>query len=397
MQRRHFLKMTAAGAVYWPLSTCLASLAQAAVPADVPAAMRAQEALGRHADSLATPAGWRRFEVTTQVSLLEDLGGRSARVWLPLPLASAHEYQQLLSLEVASNGQWRLGQDAHYQAGMLNVDWPAQLKQTPQLSVVSQLLTRDRATLPGAAPATLAQPELTAAERALWLSATELLPTDGIVLETARRIVQPLPAGADEAMRARAIYDWVVEHTFRDPQTQGCGLGDVRYMLENQALGGKCADINAVFVALARAAGIPARDVYGIRLAPSRQGHRSLGARNSDISRAQHCRAEFHLAGQGWIPVDPADVRKLMLEEEPQGLALEDAHVRELREFLFGHWEMNWMAYNHAHDLVLPGSSLGAAGRVGFLMYPQGETAQGRLDPLDPEHFRYSIQVRELT
>jgi len=159
MQRRHFLKMTAAGAVYWPLSTCLASLAQAAVPADVPAAMRAQEALGRHADSLATPAGWRRFEVTTQVSLLEDLGGRSARVWLPLPLASAHEYQQLLSLEVASNGQWRLSQDAHYQAGMLNVDWPAQLKQTPQLSVVSQLLTRDRATLPGAAPATLAQPE----------------------------------------------------------------------------------------------------------------------------------------------------------------------------------------------------------------------------------------------
>ena len=57
---------------------------------------------------------------------------------------------------------------------------------------------------------------------------------------------------------------------------------------------------------------------------------------------------------------------------------------------------MNWMAYNYAHDLVLPGSALGAKGKVGFLMYPHGETADGRLDPLDPANFKYSIAAREL-
>ncbi|WP_231968636.1 transglutaminase domain-containing protein [Polynucleobacter necessarius] len=48
-------------------------------------------------------------------------------------------------------------------------------------------------------------------------------------------------------------------------------------MLETNNLGGKCADINAVFVALARSAGIPARDVYGIRIADSARGYKSLG------------------------------------------------------------------------------------------------------------------------
>lgn len=51
--------------------------------------------------------------------------------------------------------------------------------------------------------------------------------------------------------------------------TKGCGLGDIRGMLEMKNLSGKCADLNALFVGLARAAGLPARDLYGLRVAPS--------------------------------------------------------------------------------------------------------------------------------
>jgi hypothetical protein len=54
---------------------------------------------------------------------------------------------------------------------------------------------------------------------------------------------------------------------------------------------------------------------------------------------------------------------------------------------------MNWIAYNFGHDVALPGAAHGA---VGFLMYPQGETANGRLDPLDPDAFRYEITAREV-
>jgi len=31
--------------------------------------------------------------------------------------------------------------------------------------------------------------------------------------------------------------------------------------------------------------------------------------------------------------------------------------VKKARARLFGSWEMNWMAYNFAHDVALPGSS----------------------------------------
>jgi hypothetical protein len=68
--------------------------------------------------------------------------------------------------------------------------------------------------------------------------------------------------------------------------------------------------------------------------------------------------------------------------------------VKAARARLFGSWEMNWMAYNFAHDVALPGSS-GAP--LGFFMYPVAETAGGhRLDSLDFENFKYRITAREM-
>lgn len=44
------------------------------------------------------------------------------------------------------------------------------------------------------------------------------------------------------------------------------------------------------------------------------------------------------------------------------------------------------MAYNFAHDVTLPGSECSA---IGFFMYPQAETAEGRLDSLDADKFKF--------
>jgi hypothetical protein len=92
--------------------------------------------------------------------------------------------------------------------------------------------------------------------------------------------------------------------------------------------------------------------------------------------------------------VDPADVRKVALEEPPGNRPLEDEMVQRARARLFGSWEMNWMAYNFAHDVALPGST-GAP--LSFFMYPLAETADGSLDSLDPDNFKYEISSRELT
>ena len=219
---------------------------------------------------------------------------------------------------------------------------------------------------------------------------SRLIRTDGVVATTSKEIVAGKKSDVD---KARAIYEWIVDHTFRDPKVKGCGVGDITTMLETGYLGGKCADLNALYVGLARAAGLPARDVYGIRCATSKE-FKSLG-RAEDVTGAQHCRAEVYLTGYGWTPVDPADVRKVVLEENAPSdpLPLDDPKVRHAREKLFGAWEMNWLPYNYAHDVQLPNSN---GPILGFFMYPQAETADGRKDSLDPKKFTYTIKAKEI-
>jgi hypothetical protein len=86
-------------------------------------------------------------------------------------------------------------------------------------------------------------------------------------------------------------------------------------------------------------------------------------------------------------------MRKVVLEEPPAGRALEDAVVQKARRKLFGAWEMNYLAYNSAHDLTLPGA---AGGSLPFLMYPQCETAGQPKDSLEPAAFKYEIAAREI-
>jgi transglutaminase-like putative cysteine protease len=325
---------------------------------------------------------WRTFEVTTEVEVLKPEG--VTRVWVPTPLTEDTPYQKLLgNAWKADAAQVVLHTDPKYRAGILVATWPA--SQKPLLAVTSLFATRDIA-VDFAAPARLPAGEPDSLQK--YLEPTELLPTDGIVKQTADEIVR---GARSDLEKARALYEWIVDNTFRDPKTRGCGLGDIKFMLESKNLSGKCADLNALFVGLARAAGIPARDVYGIRVADSALGYKSLG-KSGDITKAQHCRAEVHLSGYGWVPVDPADVRKVVLEEGG-GKPLQDPMVIAARRRLFGAWEMNWLAYNTAHDLLLPGTT---RGRIPFFMYPQGETAEGRIDCLDPEHFTYRITTREL-
>ncbi len=317
--------------------------------------------------------GWRRFELTTEI----DLSAQTTPVDLWLPLAGGVGADQHgLARRLDTNGHAQTVRDARYKERLLKVRWEAPGPR--KLTLVETLATRDRA--PDKA-------QLSAADQKFWTSPVASLPTDGIVGETAARIT----AGQTEPRaRLRAIYDWVVDNTFRDAATRGCGIGGIESMLKTGFMGGKCADINGLMVGLSRAAGIPARDAYGIRVGPSRLV-KQLGA-SGDVTHAQHCRAEMYLAGEGWFPVDPADVRKVVLEAK---LPVDSPEVRLQRERLFGSWEMNWVAYNHATDIALPGAPRPLGEH--FLMYPCAMTASGELDQLSPDTFRYRITSKELT
>jgi len=328
---------------------------------------------------------WRTFEVTTRVEILFPEG--ATRVWLPVPSVNA-VYQKTIDNAWSGNASTaRIEHDGRYGAGLFYAEWtPAE--KNPVIELYSRFATRDHAVDLSSVP--LPTLRLSAEEHAFYTEGTEHMPIDGIVKETAQKITK---GAKTDYQKAKAIYEWIVDNTFRDPKTRGCGVGDIKTMLETGNLGGKCADINALYVGLARAAGLPARDVYGVRVAKSQFGYRSLGAGTANITRAQHCRAEVYLGGFGWVPVDPADVRKVALEEPPANLPILDPKVVAARKTLFGAWEMNWLAYNVAHDIALPGAR---GPMLEFLMYPQAETAAGRLDCLDPETFKYTIFAKEL-
>lgn len=346
MNRRHFLSMN------------LASAAVISLP------LRA-----------ATP-DWRSFELHYDIELV-GLSG-PANVWLPVP-QTLGDFQRVQSSVFQSNAdQSRVYRNPADGTPWFHARWndgasPRVVNGTVRVSTQDRYvgLQESREPLPH--------------EVRRYLQASASMPTDGIVAQRAAEITRGAKGPLE---KSHAIYQWIVDNTFRDPKVKGCGRGDIRFMLESGDLGGKCADLNSLFVGLARASGVAAREVYGIRTADSMQ-FQSLG-KSGDISKAQHCRAEFYLPGSGWVPVDPADVRKAVLEEK---LTLDDPRIAALRKRLFGYWEMNWVGFNRARDFV-PHPPTREPLR--FFMYPYAETASGVDDGLDPPNFRYRIQSREI-
>ena len=329
------------------------------------------------------PGTWRTFEVTTKIEIAAPQG--ATRVWLPVPSVNT-AWQQSLESSYTSNGAATVVADGRYGARMLYAEFaPGTAK--PFVELTSRIQTQNRAQdwskkgVPAESADTLAA----------WTQATSLIPVDGIVRDTAKKAV----AGArTDVEKAQKLFDWIVQNTYREPKVRGCGEGDIAVMLETGNLGGKCADLNALFVGLCRSLGLPARDVYGLRVAPSAFGYKELGGIPTKLQGAQHCRAEVYLAGYGWVAMDPADVAKVMRQETAQWIKdPKNPVVAPVNKVLFGGWEGNWMAFNTAHDVTLPHST---GARLGFLMYPHAETAAGRLDPYAPDAFKYQISSKEI-
>ena len=363
--------------------TLLGAGAALAAPLLVPGLARAEAAERRFEPAI---GGWRTFEVTTTVQVADVQG--ATQLWLPVPDIDS-DYQQSVDNSWTGNAA-RIGlvREPRHGVRMLHASFAADTAQ-PTVTLTSTLRTRNRAVDWKGRP--------TVAEDAAVLKAnlqpTELKPLDGIVRQTALEATRGAKTDVD---KVRGIYDWVVAHAYREPKTRGCGTGDIKTMLETGNLGGKCADLNAVFVGLCRAVGVPARDVYGLRLVPSAFGYKELGANSAGLKGAQHCRAEVHLEGRGWVAMDPADVLKVARQETAEWIK-DPSHpvVAPVNKSLFGRWEGNWVGWNNVNDLVLPGSV--DTGTKSFLMYPNGENASGRFDELAPDSFKYTISARELT
>jgi transglutaminase-like putative cysteine protease len=326
---------------------------------------------------------WRTFDVTTRVDIQNPQG--ATRLWLPVPSVNT-DWQRSLMSNYSSNGNARIADEKLDGTRMLFVEF-ADGQNLPYVELTSRVQTLNRKVDWKVRQAAT----LDAAAVKYWTAATDLLPTDGVVRETALDAIQ---GAKTDVEKVQQLYQWVVTNTHREPKVLGCGEGDIKTMLETGNLGGKCADLNGLFVGLCRAVGIPARDVYGLRVATSAFGYKELGGNPASLKGAQHCRSEVFLKGHGWVAMDPADVAKVMRQETAEWIKTPDnAIVAPVNKALFGGWEGNWIAYNMAHDLQLPNAK---GPQLGFLMYPIAENDAGRLNSYAPDDFKYQISAREI-
>jgi len=122
---------------------------------------------------------------------------------------------------------------------------------------------------------------------------------------------------------AQAAYRWVLENIqYRSMD----GFRGALYCLENGR--GECGDYSALFAALCRAAGVPARSIAGFW---------------ADKTNDWHCWAEFMLPTGDWVPVD----------------ATMGDRGRSSRQYYFGSLENRRVALCHAADVELVGPRAG--------------------------------------
>jgi transglutaminase-like putative cysteine protease len=305
-------------------------------------------------------------EITFNLSITPETG-KDVKLWLPYP--TSNEYQLVENVNIDGNydnaGVYR---EPESDSILLFAEW---LQPTEDATIIysfdvtrQEIIRKDFQDNENSIPVEIEK----------YLESTSLGPTIGNVKETAIEITK----GKDNILeKATAIYDWIVENFQRDPGIIGCGVGDVELLLQTQA--GKCTDISSVFVALARSAGVPAREIFGIRI-----------GKEGDITTAFHCRGEFYLPGYGWVPVDPSDVRKFMLNYD---CGLENPDVIDIRDYYFGAQNETYIDFYSGRDVTL--NPMQAGGPLNYLMYPYAEVGGELLDWFAQEDLQYTVTFKE--
>jgi transglutaminase-like putative cysteine protease len=184
------------------------------------------------------------------------------------------------------------------------------------------------------------------AVRPAHLASDALASVDG----RARKLAEDLGAADPKrpvGERARRIYDHVLASMAYDKEAPGWGKGDFERACDIGK--GNCSDFAAKFIAIARAAGIPARWVSTISLAGE---HRDCSA------CGYHCYAHFR-DGDRWIPVDVSEAQKV-LAKDPAKAA-----------WFFGHLDADRVSLTVGRDVDYAPKQAGDPAL--FIVYPYCE------------------------
>lgn len=247
----------------------------------------------------------------------------AARMWLPLP--GSDRFQTVSIESIRAPGRRQTLEDRAHGNRILYLELGPQDSQQP-IEMRFRVKRLEKAVY-----------EDPASDPSKFLDAEALVPTGGRFDETARQVLE---GKKGEMVRARALYDHVIDQMRYMKYGEGSGVGDASYACDVKT--GNCSDFHSYFIALARSSGIPARFAIGASIPADR---------NEGGIDGYHCWAEFFAEGRWW-PVDISEGDKY------SGLAT----------YFFGHHPANRIELSRGRDLVVePGPS---SGPINLLAYP---------------------------
>lgn len=252
----------------------------------------------------------------------EDAGEVSA--WIPVP--ESDQFQTITNLKIEPTPTFHT--DEEYGNKLAYVSWSAPHDQV-SITMSYKALRKEESVHTETTPSRLLK---------RFLEPDQL----GIIDERVKKLaVETVKGKATTMEKGRAIYDFVLSHmTYAKPTNGGWGRGDTARACETPY--GNCSDFHALFVSLARAAGIPARFHYGYSLKP-------------DGTVGPHCWAQFFDEQHGWVPVDISEADK-----DPSRA-----------EYFFSHLSDNRIDYTVGRDIVLNPKQEGEP--LNFLITPYVE------------------------
>jgi transglutaminase-like putative cysteine protease len=275
------------------------------------------------------------FEFLYKVALPEITA--PARMWLPLPATDRFQTVEVKSI-VAPGKRRGLHEGEHGNRVLFLELGPGDGGKTIDIRFRVKRLEKSAYAAEGSDPGRYLAPE-------------RLVPASEDFAAIAGRVVE---GKRGELVRARALYDHVIDRMRYMKYGAGWGNGDAVYACDIGT--GNCSDFHSYFIALARAAGIPARFAIGASI-PSTRDEGGIDG--------YHCWAEFHADGKWW-PVDISEADK----------------YSSLATYYFGHHPANRFELSRGRDLVVePGP---ASGPINFLAYPVLEIG-GRPARVKPE------------
>ena len=307
----------------------------------------AQGAMAMDAENKTAPLAERKFDFTYSVEI-EPVPAGSGPVDVFVPLAKSDEHQEVLSRQItasipgAEKSEQRFG----------NLFWHGHVEKSDgkpiTVSVQYTALRKrfERDAMSASKDAKYTKKELE--EFGGYLKADALVPVSGELIDKVRKDIPD--AGAAPQVRAKAIYNYVVDTMEYKKVGTGWGNGDTAWACSNRY--GNCTDFHSLFISLARADGIPARFEIGFSIPDDKQ--------EGDIS-GYHCWAEFYLPSIGWVPIDASEAKKNLAK----------------RELFFGTHPADRFQFTMGRDLALGDGN--KSGPLNFFIYPHVEVAGQKL------------------